>query len=79
MEGGAASYEYGIMGLACKREILQVGDPVTFQVDTEGRATNIVPIRRKRRATVESIKGETLQFGDPVTFQVDTKGRATNI
>ncbi|XP_061723001.1 cold shock domain-containing protein E1 [Cydia pomonella] len=56
MEGGT-SYEFGIMGLACKREILQVGDPVTFQADAEGRATNIVPIRKKRRATVDAIKG----------------------
>ncbi|CAH2034866.1 unnamed protein product, partial [Iphiclides podalirius] len=51
------SYEFGIMGLACKREILQVSDPVTFQIDVEGRATNIVPIRKKRRATVDAIKG----------------------
>ncbi|XP_059055369.1 cold shock domain-containing protein E1 isoform X2 [Achroia grisella] len=51
------SYEFGIMGLACKREILQVGDPVTFQADLQGRATNIVPIRKKRRATVDAIKG----------------------
>ncbi|CAB3226075.1 unnamed protein product [Arctia plantaginis] len=56
VEGGT-SYEFGIMGLACKREILQVGDPVTFQSDVEGRATNIVPIRKKRRATVDAIKG----------------------
>ncbi|KAF9799241.1 hypothetical protein SFRURICE_006501 [Spodoptera frugiperda] len=56
VEGGT-SYEFGIMGLACKREILQVGDPVTFQADVEGRATNIVPIRKKRRATVDAIKG----------------------
>lgn len=54
---GGVSYEFGIMGLACKREILQVGDPITFQVDTKGRATNIVPIRKKRRATVDAIKG----------------------
>lgn len=51
------SYEFGIMGLASKREILQVGDPVTFQVDVEGRASNIVPIRKKRRAIVDAIKG----------------------
>ncbi|XP_026500310.1 cold shock domain-containing protein E1 isoform X1 [Vanessa tameamea] len=56
MEGGT-TYEFGIMGLACKREILQVGDPVTFQADVEGRATNIIPIRKKRRATVDAIKG----------------------
>ncbi|XP_026762174.1 cold shock domain-containing protein E1 [Galleria mellonella] len=57
VEGAGTTYEFGIMGLACKREILQVGDPVTFQADMEGRATNIVPIRKKRRATVDAIKG----------------------
>lgn len=51
------TYEFGIMGLVCKREILQVGDPVNFQPDAEGRATNITPIRKKRRATVDAIKG----------------------
>ncbi|KPI96212.1 Cold shock domain-containing protein E1 [Papilio xuthus] len=56
IEGGM-TYEFGIMGLACKREILQVGDPVTFQVDKESRATNIVPIRKKRRAIVDAVKG----------------------
>ncbi|XP_021206112.1 cold shock domain-containing protein E1 isoform X2 [Bombyx mandarina] len=56
VEGGT-SYEFGIMGLSCKREILQVGDPVTFQADIEGRASNIVPIRKKRRAIVDAIKG----------------------
>lgn len=45
------------MGLANKREIIQVGDAVTFQADTEGRATNIVPKRKKRRAVVDAIKG----------------------
>ncbi|XP_049813470.1 cold shock domain-containing protein E1-like isoform X1 [Schistocerca nitens] len=50
-------YEFGITGLANKRELLQTGDPVTFQVDTEGRATNISAIRKKRRATVNAVKG----------------------
>lgn len=58
VDGTTTSYEFGIMGLACKREILQVGDPVTFQADAEGRATNIVPIRKKRRGTVDAIKGK---------------------
>lgn len=50
-------YDFGIMGLSSKREILQVGDAVTFQVDEEGRACNIVPSRNKRRAAVDAIKG----------------------
>ncbi|VVC94337.1 unnamed protein product [Leptidea sinapis] len=55
VEGGGA-YEFGIMSLSSKREILQIGDPVNFQADTEGRATNIVPVRKKRRAIVDAIK-----------------------
>ncbi|XP_024080946.1 cold shock domain-containing protein E1 isoform X2 [Cimex lectularius] len=55
-----AEYEFGITGLANKRELLQVGDAVQFQVDSEGRAVNIVAIRKKKKSTVDSIKG---QFG----------------
>lgn len=43
-----------------KRELLQVGDPVQFQVDSEGRAANIVALRKTRKATVDAVKG---QFG----------------
>lgn len=50
-------YEYGITGLAYKREVLRVGDPVSFQVDTENRATNIVANRKKIRATIDFIHG----------------------
>lgn len=53
-------YEFGIMGLVNKRELLQVGDAVQFQVDSTGRAANIVAVRKKLRATVDAIKG---QFG----------------
>lgn len=56
MEGGDA-YQFGVIGIANRREILQIGDPVVFQVDTEGMATNIVPIRKKRRAVVDDING----------------------
>ncbi|XP_023030354.1 cold shock domain-containing Unr isoform X2 [Leptinotarsa decemlineata] len=50
-------YEFGIMGLVNKRELLQVGDHVQFQVDSTGRAANIVAVRKKLRATVDAIKG----------------------
>nr|CAD7424847.1 unnamed protein product [Timema monikensis] len=50
-------YEFGIMGLVSKRELLQAGDPVTFQVDSSGRASNIVAVRKKRRAIVDAVKG----------------------
>nr|CAD7399848.1 unnamed protein product [Timema poppensis] len=52
-----ADYEFGIMGLVSKRELLQAGDPVTFQVDSSGRASNIVAVRKKRRAIVDAVKG----------------------
>ncbi|CAH0547495.1 unnamed protein product [Brassicogethes aeneus] len=50
-------YEFGIMGLASKRELLQVGDHVQLQVDETGRAANIIAVRKKLRATVDAIKG----------------------
>lgn len=50
-------YEFGITSLANKRELLQVGDPVQFQVDSNGRAASVMAIRAKHKATVESIKG----------------------
>ena len=50
-------YEFGIMGLANKRELLQTGDPVQFQIDSDGHACNIVAVRKKRRATVDAVKG----------------------
>ncbi|KAK2581303.1 hypothetical protein KPH14_008082 [Odynerus spinipes] len=50
-------YEFGIMGLVNKRELLQIGDPVQFQVDSAGHACSIVAVRKKRRATVDAVKG----------------------
>ncbi|KAJ1525069.1 hypothetical protein ONE63_009914 [Megalurothrips usitatus] len=52
-----AEYEFGITSLSNKRELLQIGDPVNFQVDSQGRAANVAAIRKKRRATVDSVKG----------------------
>ncbi|GFG28196.1 hypothetical protein Cfor_07844 [Coptotermes formosanus] len=66
-EEKGAEYEFGITGLANKRELLQAGDPVTFQVDTDNRATNIMAVRKKRRATVDAVKG---LFGF-LTYEVD--------
>lgn len=37
--------------------MLQVGDPVQFQVDSKNRAVNIIAIRKKQRAHVDAIKG----------------------
>lgn len=50
-------YEFGIMGLANKRELLQAGDKVQLQIDATGRAANIEAIRTKLKATVDAIKG----------------------
>ncbi|XP_012279281.1 cold shock domain-containing protein E1 [Orussus abietinus] len=56
-EEETSEYEFGIMGLANKRDLLQVGDPVQFQIDSAGHACNIVVVRKKRRATVDAVKG----------------------
>ncbi|XP_067012520.2 RNA-binding protein Unr isoform X2 [Anabrus simplex] len=66
-DGEKNEYEFGITGLANKRELLQIGDPVTFQVDSDGRAANIVAVRKKRRATVDAVKGP---FGF-LTYEID--------
>ncbi|XP_076285860.1 cold shock domain-containing Unr [Lasioglossum baleicum] len=50
-------YEFRIMGLVNKRELLQAGDPVQLQVDSAGHACNVVAVRKKRRATVDAVKG----------------------
>lgn len=49
-------YEFGITSLSNKRDLLQVKDPVQFQIDSDGRACNVNAIRVKKKATVESIK-----------------------
>ena len=53
----APEYEFGIMGLVNKRELLQAGDPVQLQVDSDGHACNVVAVRKKRIATVDAVKG----------------------
>lgn len=54
---GDTEYEFGITGLVNKRDRLQSGDMVSFQVDTEGRATNIA--RKKRKAVIVALKGQS--------------------
>lgn len=56
-EDKATEYEFGIMGLVNKRELLQVGDHVQLQIDSTGRAANITAVRKKLRAAVDAIKG----------------------
>ncbi|XP_065350831.1 cold shock domain-containing protein E1 isoform X2 [Cloeon dipterum] len=59
-ESVGSEFEFGISSLQNKRELLQNGDAVTFQVDADNRATNIVAVRKKLRAVVDTMKG---QFG----------------
>ena len=56
-------YSYGITSLADKRDFLQTGDVVRFQVAVvrgsgKKRATNIAAAREYIRAKVESVKGQ---------------------
>jgi cold shock CspA family protein len=64
-----AEFEFGISSLQNKRELLQSGDPVTFQVDADNRATNVVAVRKKLKATVDSNKGNFIYLlGAEVTY-----------
>lgn len=61
--GKFETYPYGITSLADKRDFLQKGDVVSFQIAiVEGtgkrRATNIIAKRKVVRARVDSIKGQ---------------------
>ena len=54
-------YEFGIASLLNKKELLQEGDPVNFQVSqTENFALNVKSNKQKLRSHVEAVKG---QFG----------------
>ena len=57
------TYQYGITSLADKRDFLQKGDIVKFQVANvkltgKKRATCIAAVRKYVRATVDSVKGQ---------------------
>lgn len=64
MDAEEVSYEFGITSLANKKDFLQRGDQVQFQIerteDGKERATRIRVVRKKLRSTVDAIKG---QFG----------------
>lgn len=55
---GSEQYEFGITGVVNKRELLQPGDQVTFQLDESRRAVLIRAIRKKLIATVDAVKGQ---------------------
>lgn len=57
------SYPYGITSLTDKRDFLQKGDAVKFQIAAHRRtgllrAVNIAAIRKFNRARVDSVKGQ---------------------
>ena len=55
-----STYPYGITSLTDKRDFLQAGDNVKFQLATakngETRAVNVAALRKYMRAKVESVK-----------------------
>ena len=56
-----AEYEFGIASLLNKKELLQMGDPVQFQVHVgEDFAVNIQATREKLRSYVEAMKGTNI-------------------
>ena len=62
-----AEYEFGIASLVNKKELLQVGDPVQFQLHVgEDFAVNIQATREKLRSYVEAMKGECMLLQNKV-------------
>ncbi len=58
-----AEYKFGIASLSNKKELLQIGDPVQFQVHlNENFAVNIQATREKLRAFVEAMKGNQIKL-----------------
>ena len=56
-------YPYGITSLSDKKDFLQKGDTVKFQIAVvkdsgKTRATNIAAVRKYQHAKVDSIKGQ---------------------
>jgi hypothetical protein len=64
-------YPYGITSLADKRDFLQKGDSVRFQLALNkllgtSRAVNIAAIRKFIRARVDSVKGQVRLIIPPI-------------
>ena len=67
------TYTYGITSLADKRDFLQKGDIVKFQIalvrgSNKKRATNVAAVRKYIKARVDSVKGQ-VGFNLFQTFQ----------
>ena len=62
-------YEFGIASLLNKKELLQEGDPVSFQVSqTENFALNVKSNKQKLRSHVEAVKGNIQQHSSSKIF-----------
>ncbi len=59
----AGDYQFAIVSLRNRKELLQVGDPVQFQVSKNDPtfAVNIKSTKEKQRAFVEAMKGKSTQ------------------
>lgn len=67
-DGDAISFHtFGITSLINKRDLLQKDDAVVFKIDESGHCVDVLAVRKKKRAVVDSIKG---QFGF-LNFEVD--------
>jgi hypothetical protein len=55
-------FQFSIASLRNKKELLQVGDPLQFQISKRDRnfAVNIKSKKEKQRALVEAMKGELI-------------------
>ena len=58
------------MSLMNKTDIIQVGDHVSFQLDSENRICNVVQLKKWLKSKVDAVKGE---FGF-ITYEV-SEGR----
>lgn len=66
-QGNKETYPYGITSLADKRDFLQKGDIVKFQIalvkgTNKKRATNVAAVRKYEKARVDSIKGQVCEI-----------------
>lgn len=68
-------YEFGIASLMNKKDLLQVGDPIQFQVSKRERnfAVNIKCTKEKQRACVEAMKGDELIITDEAKTPFSTR------
>ena len=64
-------YEFGIASLLNKKELLQEGDPVSFQVSTaENFALNVKSNKQKLRSHVEAVKGQSSSSSSNIKFKL---------